>query len=358
MGSLVKAPPPLGRVDFALLQGALVDLAARVEGVDMRVFEAHPPEPTATELPTRVVERLDDAQRIAADIERLCANASSTRLEGAVEDDVFPTAFTPFERTLDAALAPHVGWSMEAVGDVAFLARLELRQRAERVAHLARGHNLQALICECDSSLRRIRKALTSIDQGLERAGLVPARLDFSTELETSLAARRTYAALRGRIRAIGPPSAEDLSTQLRAVGTAIATVVGWAGYRSLRLGDRIQMRELQRRLLDWFHGARDVTEGERLWLDIDAFVQLLVDVNRRQELREHDALAVAALWETFERTDGAIPPPVMRRLESLEGLDEELDALLAGAHGARIEAWRAPLARLFREHHRSGSAF
>lgn len=318
------------------LQDAVYALAQHVEGIDIRKFESHTPGDLATELAPIVVRVLRDAQRVVGDVARL----------GEVDEKPKPDAmfaeYLPFERAIDVAVVQESGWSLATVGDLGFLASLELRQRLERLERLVAGSQPWAIVGECDGALRRIRKALTAIDHGLEQAGAGKARLDFSSELEISLDVRRAYGRLRARVRGIGTPQPETFYVQVRAIGTALATVVGWRGYSNLRVRDRLQLRELQRRLLDWFRSERDIAAGQRVWEDIDAFVTMLADVNQRQELREHDARL------THEALVGPWSPDLLERLKRLEGLDDESDALI---HAATSDAgtWRPVLERLAR---------
>ncbi|MBX3229612.1 MAG: hypothetical protein KIT84_04695 [Labilithrix sp.] len=331
------------------LQDSVFALARHVEAIDIRKFESHAPTELASELAPIVMDVLRDAHRVVSDVARL-----SEARENAAPDAMFaegpPLPYLPFERALDAAVVQRAGWSLETVGDLGFLARLEIHQRLERLERLAACHQHWAIIGECDGALRRIRKALTAIDRGLERAGAGKARLDYSSELEISLDVRRAYGKLRARVRSIGAPQRETFYVQVRAIGTALATVVGWRGYANLRVRDRMQMRELQRRLLEWFRSERDVADGQRLWEDIDAFVTMLVDVNQRQELREHDGRLVHdALAKVMTEPTDAVPAALIERLSLLEGLDDEADALLHSGTSSAA-AWRPVLARLASE--------
>lgn len=329
------------------LQDAIYALAQHVEGIDIRKFESFAPSDLATELAPIVMRVLRDAQRVVTDVSRLSESPSSP---DAMFAEAPPIPYLPFERAVDVAVVQETGWSLEAVGDLGFLASLELRQRLERLERLVSGSHPWAIVGECDGALRRIRKALTAIDRGLERAGVGKARLDFSSELENSLEVRRAYGKLRTRVRAIGAPKPETFYVQVRAIGTALATVVGWAGYQNLRVRDRLQLRELQRRLLDWFRSEREVTAGQRVWEDIDAFVTMLADVNQRQELREHDSrLAHEGLGKVLVAPSQPVSKELFERLKRLEGLDDESDALIRAATSDST-VWRPVLERLARE--------
>jgi hypothetical protein len=342
--------PPLDP-NFAALRAAMAMLAARVEAVDIRRYESHPPAVLAGELFPLVTVLLGEARDVVSDVTERCERETARRVASARSAALGDAPAAPhedvfFERVLDAAVERCEPSSVEAVGDIGFLARLELHHRSERLARLAGNTNHAAIIGECDSALRRIRKALMTIDLAFERAGIGKAQLDYASELEISLGVRRAYGKLRARVKAIGEPSGDAIYAQLRAIGTALATVVGWKGYSSLRVRDRMQMRELQRRLLEWFRTERDPVHGHRLWQDIDCFVRMLADVNQRQELREHDARVIEQAWARVS-ADEVLSRETLQSLESLEGLDDELDALLVADEREDAGKWRASLARL-----------
>ncbi len=326
---------------------AITSLARRVLDVDVRAYESMPPERLASELQPIVSELLDAANTLVGDVLRTYETEGGA--DPDVRDSLLPSPYVPFEQAIDAAMDAQSASSLQAVGDIAFLAHLELRQRAERLERVTACKNALAIIGESDSALRRIRKALTSIDVAMARAGLAPPSLDFTSELEVSLRVRRACAKLRSRVLAGGgDPTPETLHARLRSAGTAIAMLVGWDVYPSLRVRDRLQLRDVQRRILEWLRQDRDAVEGMRLWQDLIGFVRMLSQVNRRQELVEHDTRVVhEARARLSALDDKEMPADLRAMLASLEGLDEEIDALLASRDPVMPAAFRPPLDRL-----------
>lgn len=322
------------------LRRVRIALAERVAQVDIRAYESMEPERVAAELQPVVAELLASA------IAHLSAVLDAYEGDGALGSDALAAPYATFEQAIDAAVDAQADASPRAIGDLAFLAHLELRQRAERLGRVAACRSIIAIVGECDSALRRIRKALTSIDVAFARAGLAPQSLDFASELETSLSVRRACAKLRARVLGQGEPTDDTLHVRLRGSGTAIAMLVGWEVYPSLRVRDRLQLRELQRRILDWLRDGRDVISGMRLWQDLVVFVRMLGQVNRRQELVEHDARVVREQRERLACMF-TVPEDVLAVLASLEGLDDEIDGLLQSSRRTNAEAWRAALARV-----------
>lgn len=155
------------------------------------------------------------------------------------------------------------------------------------------------LLSACDSSLRRLRKALNAVDVIIASASSVPPLLDFSSELQTSLAVRRALAKFRARLGSDGPPTSESLRGRLRSIGTQIAILVGWDVHPELRVRDRLVMRGLQLRILAWLRGEGDASNpmGLRLWQGFVACVEMFSLVNRRQELVAHDVGVLGAAF-------------------------------------------------------------
>jgi hypothetical protein len=314
---------------LAVFQPAVAELAQRVADVDLRDFETE--DRAAADLHPIAASHVEEATHLVGEILAACGRLGSPgddELELAIGEPSLP-----FERAIDAAVeAGHA--SVRAVEDVAFLVQLELRQRSERLARLGLGAGLLSILGEADSALRRIKKGLGAIDVAIARAERLPPRLDFSSELQTSLVVRATYAKFRRRLLSEGTPAPEQLYARMRAAGTQIAVLVGWDAYPLLRVRDRLQLRDLQQRILTWLlpEQRTDHLAGARLWQDIVAFVEMLALVNRRQELIEHDSALLAEL-STLMRdapAETAIPAPLLERLTALSGLDDDLDAALA----------------------------
>jgi hypothetical protein len=330
-------------------QDAIVSLAERVLAVDVRAYESMTPERLVVELHPVVSDLLSAAHLLVCSIAD--AYEGETAAPSAPNDGAFASPYVPFERAIDAAIDAQSDATYRAVADIAFLGQLELRQRQERLARVFACNSAITIVGECDGALRRIRKVLTALDHALARAGLVETRLDFATEIELSLRVRRACTKFRARILGTGEPTPATLRTHLRSAGTTIAMLVGWETYPLLRVRDRLQLREVQRRLLDWLRGDHDATEGTRLWQDLVGFVRMLEHVSRRQELIEHDTRVVRrARMHLAATTDASWPEPLLAALETLEGLDDEVDALLASRDRPRTAAWSAPLQRLARQ--------
>lgn len=117
----------------------------------------------------------------------------------------------------------------------------------------------------------------------------------------------------------------------MRYAAGALAAMVASADFSETRIADRRMLLGLQARLLTWARGERDTVDGRRLLSDISTAAELLRGVNRRHELRAHDAYLVAALLAEHPR-DIAQVRRFLARLRALEGCDDRLDAQVAQA--------------------------
>lgn len=329
---------------LAPLQRELYAHVAWVQGVDLRDFETATADTIWRDLVPLVITAVADARALIGRVLDACEAVRDG--QATPRDTGNPSsAFLPFDVAIDEAVRTGEG-SLQAVDDIGFLVHLELRQRAERLERLSAGHGLLTLIGEADGALRRIRKGLAALDAAIASATGAAPTLDFATELRTSLVVRRAYARFRQRLVAGGEPTAGELRGRLRGAGTQIAVLVGWEAYPLLRVRDRLQLRELQGRILAWLRAeaAEDVVAGLRLWQDVAAFVEILAQVNRRQELVEHDTARIVTGLAAL-RGEARAAAEVHALLAPLEGLDDDLDRLLATA--APADALRPALERL-----------
>lgn len=264
--------PPLR--EFQRPMAALVE---DVESVDLRHYETCSTVQSRVELRAVASRLVQEARVLVGAILSVC----ESRQSGDASD--LHDSFLPFERAIDAVVEVG-GASVRAVEDVAFLVQLELRQREERLRRLSDAADALAVIGECDSALRRIHKGFGAIDVAIARADSVAPLLDFSSELEESLLVREAYAKFRARLFAEGTPGLNELYAKMRVVGTHIAVLVGWNAYPLLRVRDRLQLRELQQRILAWLRPQNRVDDvaGMRLWQDVVGFVAMTTPTSSR----------------------------------------------------------------------------
>lgn len=245
-------------------------------------------------------------------------------------------------------------FAMRDLNNVAFFARSDLRSALDKLVTSATQQGVSmALASHCESGMRRIRKALISVESAIyEFEGLAaPVRRWF--DVEVSLQIRKLYWNLRRETSGKNVDADKPLEDRLRAVLYRIVAFRELSVYPLLRVEDRVTLRRLLKRMLDWLNSQERVEmEAKRLWNDLESFAGLLVQVSHRQELRDHDlALLGRMLGSLFPGGQSAprVPDQIFDKGSSLLGLDEELDGLILARDPDAVEAWRPPLERLRR---------
>ena len=324
----------LERTGLKRFQQAIYLIAARTNVVDLRAFERAPLELIVTDLQPATLLLLSDARTVLVAVSDWCSRASAPPIGPDDDPGRVAASYLPFEREVDAAVAA-MGTSYRAVEEISFIAQLELRQRQERLERARAAQGPSSLLGECDSSLRRIRKALAALDAAIAKAEDTRPLLDFTSELQASLAVRRAYARFRCNVLGDGVPTPDSLRTRFRGAGTQMAMLIGRPVYRELRVRDRLLLRELQSRVLDWLRQGEtaEIAAGTRLWQDLVSCVEMLSLVSRRQELVEHDAVLIERLLKELPAAPSVeeeVPNHAWTAVSALEGLDWELDEALA----------------------------
>ncbi len=294
-------------------------------------------------------------------------------VDGADEED--------FLREIGAAIS--IELAAQEVSNIAFAVRAQLLESFHALNGALDSDQIWVVASHADTGLRRAGKGLITLEHTIrEYEGLEPVERTWS-KLHDSLEIRRLYCQFRRGISHLGAPETpEELNSGLRKAAHRIAILRDRSIYPLMRISDRIPIRRLQKRILGWLenHQAADRDEqGRRLWSDLQSFSELLVQVNHREELREHDRRVVREWLEshfpedlsgelinplTPDLTPAEAPPldpqdPTMPRLagveelaelESLLGCSEELDDLLLRPGQHSLEDLRGPLQRIFRK--------
>jgi hypothetical protein len=329
------------RTSLSDVRQSILELVVELQRIDIRMYEA-------LALSDQVRRILPLATSLVTRGEQLIALILGSW--DATAMDTLPPGLS-FELMMDAAVKQSRTRVID-VGDVAFFAHLELQQRKQRLAEVGAAPDAITLLSECDGALRRLHKALGALDTAIASATGTPAWLDFTPELERSLRVRRCYARLRERVLATPEPSCATLLARLRGVGTTIAVLVGNPVYAELRVGDRLQLRAVQWRVLSWLARHKRDPDSERagfeLWSDFKAFVMMLQQVNQRQELLEHDA-GVLREATSFAVKSGELDfsPALLGQLDLLFGVDPDLDLLLKKGPSAPSSLWLTTLEQL-----------
>lgn len=313
--------PALKVVGFVdAVRAVIHELFASAQKLDIRGFEESSSAQVARELSGEVASLVERAIGVASNILTRYEAAST----GAANEDV------NFELAVDQLLAKS---GQTKVADLAFMAVAELRQRLARVRTHGPALDAWEMVCDCGSALRRVQKSLSALELALCEAENLPRVLSFDSELETSLSVRRQYRKLWRFVAQTGSVSltTEGVRNALRGAGTLCAMLVGRDVYCRLRERDRYQLRQLQRRILAWLvQEDGDPRAGLRVWEDYAGFVEMLRQVNLRQELVQHDGEALRIAEEALEACGDSALGGVLSVLRRVEGLDDGLDVALA----------------------------
>lgn len=234
--------------------------------------------------------------------------------------------------------------------DVFRLARADLLVRLRRIEDTCESEDELMLVSAAMAALGTVRRVTIVMENALALCEGLTAALSCLDDAERALALRRLFVELSQKLRVHEPPSAEQVAQSLRNAAAVIADLFGRNIYVELRASDRIQLHRLQDKLLGWLGGTDgfDPASGAAVWGDLATFVELLGQINSRQELIEHDRSVLHdAKSELFAGdAPSVIPDRLGEMLATLEGRDPELDRLIAASE-LDPTRWRAPLERL-----------
>jgi hypothetical protein len=243
------------------------------------------------------------------------------------------------------------------VADLAYMSRSELLAIRDALNASLAANMVWKVLSYADAGLGRSERALVAVNACIREVEGLPADQQIRLNLEDSLVIRRQYALFRRAMERAGSPSGADLVHSLNGMATHIAALRNLRVYSLLRIDDRRRIRELQKRILAALENeASGAEEGRRvLWKDLQTTADLFMEVNKREELVEHDRRRVLEAYrELFHRNPppDSLPATIRDQLEPLLGRDPELDAILldsklCGAASSRValERLRAQLA-------------
>jgi hypothetical protein len=291
--------------------------------VGIRRYEDGGSAEIAQRLSPTVMQLLERGCAVMSTIaERYESSADLASVERELDDDIF-------------APRPEIARSPAALlGDIAFMASAEMRQHLQRLqAHHSDG-DVQEMISDCGSSLRAIQKSLYAVEPRIceleKLARFLPSHLD------TSLRVRRHYRKLWHFAVVTGDVTGSGVRAALRGAGTRISILAGSDIYSLLREDDRFYIRELQLRILDWLRDGTDDVAGVRIWQDFALFVEILRQVNLREELVTHDRDVMFAVADKVADRGEEALPEALEALRSILGINDALDEVILGNPSAK----------------------
>jgi len=230
-----------------------------------------------------------------------------------------------------------------------FFAQVELNALRAGLGALS-DDDSQELVSACARVLGRISSASISLERLLAASDGVPSEMERLSGVPLSLQTRVAYAKFRREVMAGGwmvwPAPRVEVHRRVRLAGTAIAKLMGAEVYGHLRCSDRMELKGLQERILQWLRSGegRLARDGFALWEDVASFAELLRQVNHRQELHEHDAALARRMVRELASAAETEPigPARLSLFHALEGRSDEIDALLDEGEHAPVSRWTA----------------
>lgn len=304
-----------------------------------------------------VVKKVRVLMRHASDLMQEVMECYDAETEIADPGEIEASDDESFLKEIGAQISSAM--AVEEVSGLAWVSRGQLLDMAGELDRAISKRQIWKVASLADSGLRRVGRGLIAIESAIRECEGLPVQYLQWQNLDDSLEVRRIYGDLRRGILADGgddpddPPKGPELGTRLERAVERVARLRRHEIYPYLRIDDRLQIRRLHERILAWLNGARKDEAGAQLWSDLISFARLLGEVSRRQELREHDRLAINGLYRRFIE-GGGLPEKLgvgqLSLLEPLLGLEDELDDIILHPDEHTGEDLREPLERLRRE--------
>lgn len=225
----------------------------------------------------------------------------------------------------------------EQLGDLAFVARSELVEiRSNLQASIDQDSKWQ-IAAQADRAAGRSVRALLPVESALrEYEGLEPKKRVWF-DLDDTLDIRRRFIRFWLEVQRGNSPG-DELRPVLERVAMMIDDLRQDSIYPYLRLDDRLDLRALQKRMLAWLEGStdEDAEAGRRLWQDASGFFNLLMQIQRREELREHDLVQLGRVLRRLHDEGGGSEPmgreihaELRELLLDMAGRESALDVML-----------------------------
>lgn len=289
------------------------------------------------------------------------AEAAGTAPSDISATDISATDDEAFLKEIGAQISSQM--AVEEVSGLAFVSRGQLLDMQTAIDDAVASRHTWKVAAQTDTGLRRAGRALVAIESAIRECEGLPVEYRQWQNLDDSLEVRRIYGELRRSIMEEAGDDPETLTDDeipgaLQHAAVSLAKLRSLEIYPFLRIDDRLQIRRLQKRILKWLeHGDEGSENGASLWSDLLGFTHLLAQVNHRQEIREHDRLAVNGLFRRlFEDGDvGPLTPEtltggLLTLLEPLLGRDDDLDHIILNPNEHNGLDLRSPLERLQKE--------
>ncbi len=252
----------------------------------------------------------------------------------------------PPEKAANATLSP------QEVADLAFVCRSELVELHQGLSHAVDTKNTWKIAAQGDRAVARAIRALIPIEASIrEYLGQEPIKRNW-LDLDDALTIRQKFIEFWLFTKTVGALDDSKQQATLQEIRDRIADLRKAPIYPYLRIDDKLSFRSLQKRVLSALEetGPGAAENCRRLWQDLVGFFDLLMHINRREELQNHDRLLIGRVnRDLYNLTDLAevMPQAIHDQLKSLASLDPELDQLLLRDQPARSIEYKEPIRRL-----------
>ncbi|MCG8418084.1 MAG: hypothetical protein MJE77_09105 [Proteobacteria bacterium] len=339
---------------------SLRELTRQVREVDTRSYEEAEPEVIGADLLPTIAHILARAEQLVADV----FGHYEARAQKEPSPEVTASEDMSFEHRLDQLMT--TGTTAQRIADISFVARLELAHKRQQLDGLRLDGSHWEPIAVCASIRRRILKVASALERAMCEDENIEPQIDwYHIEMKISVEVRRVYAIFRRSLEPDSPPDRGHIHARIRRAGIAIAMLTGRDVYEELKIRDRQMLRELQHKVVSWLRvcngeiSKSHAGSGITLWQDAVGLANLLMQVNNRAELRDHDEQVLADLNETlFEGLvrSTRLTQAQLDQLQSLYGMDDRLDQCIELGEDCPIECWKQAISHVLEQ--RKSDAF
>ena len=189
-------------------------------------------------------------------------------------------------------------------------------------------YELLELISSCS---RKVVDYCNAFDKYLSELFKIKKLIDHEELLDEALGIRDMYAKFRYRLQKLEEQN-QDIFQLLLSSGNLLACIVGSSNFHKLRPLDRFQFRQMQNRIMTWVRQLpHDPKKGKQLWQNLQITAEMLMEINNRSILFEHDKNHVLELGLALEklRPKSKVSRETLLLSEELLGRNPDLDRLL-----------------------------
>lgn len=173
-------------------------------------------------------------------------------------------------------------------------------------------------------------------------SGPAPPSASATSALASALSVRRFFAGFSQQLGSCSRLPPNDVDQQLERASGALDWMLQSPRFPEIRVDEQARCHLLQDRIDEWWRGARDPEQAERIWSEIVTFMNYLAEVNHRSELASFDHQTLG--WALERVRSQGMTDDVLRQLAWLYGLLPGLNRLLDRPEEVSDDTWIAHL--------------